>query len=97
MGSTLGNEVLATALLDRLLHHAEAISIHGQSYRMRNRLATSKSKAGGQPARKGGTPSEGRLIGDAVLGHLTLARITPAWPGVERPCSVGIRSERVEA
>ena len=44
-GAHLGNEVLATALLDRLLHHAEAISIHGQSYRMRNRLATGKSKA----------------------------------------------------
>ena len=44
-GALLGNEVLATALLDRLLHHAEAISIPGQSYRMKNRLATSKTKA----------------------------------------------------
>jgi DNA replication protein DnaC len=44
-GAFLGNEVLATALLDRLLHHAEAISIPGKSYRMKNRLATSKTKA----------------------------------------------------
>jgi len=43
-GALLGNEVLATALLDRLLHHAEAISIQGKSYRMKNRLATGKSK-----------------------------------------------------
>jgi DNA replication protein DnaC len=43
-GALLGNEVLATALLDRLLHHAEAISIQGKSYRMKNRLATGKTK-----------------------------------------------------
>ena len=32
-----GDEVLATALLDRLLHHAEVISINGRSYRMKER------------------------------------------------------------
>lgn len=44
-GTLLGNEVLATALLDRLLHHAEVIAIQGRSYRMKNRLATGKNKA----------------------------------------------------
>ena len=39
-GGLLGDEVLATALLDRLLHHAEIISINGRSYRMRERMAT---------------------------------------------------------
>jgi len=29
--------VLATALLDRLLHHAEVIAINGNSYRMKDR------------------------------------------------------------
>jgi DNA replication protein DnaC len=38
-GGLLGDEVLATALLDRLLHHAELISINGRSYRMRERMA----------------------------------------------------------
>lgn len=39
-GSLLGgDEVLATALLDRLLHHAEVISISGRSYRMKERQA----------------------------------------------------------
>ena len=37
-GALLGDEVLATALLDRLLHHAEVITINGRSYRMRHRL-----------------------------------------------------------
>lgn len=43
-GALLGNEVLATALLDRLLHHAEAIAIQGRSYRMKHRQTTSKTK-----------------------------------------------------
>jgi DNA replication protein DnaC len=36
-GNLLGDEVLATALLDRLLHHAEVIAINGRSYRMKER------------------------------------------------------------
>src|SRR5579884_1613742 len=36
-GTLLGDEVLATALLDRLLHHAEVIAINGRSYRMKGR------------------------------------------------------------
>src|SRR5258707_8793982 len=36
-GMLLGDEVLATALLDRLLHHAEVIAMNGRSYRMKDR------------------------------------------------------------
>lgn len=43
-GNLLGDAVLASALLDRLLHHAEVIPINGRSYRMRHRLP------GDQPA-----------------------------------------------
>lgn len=39
-GNLLGDEVLATALLDRLLHHAEVIPINGRSYRMKERQAS---------------------------------------------------------
>src|SRR5256712_3673171 len=45
-GSLLGDEVLATALLDRLLHHAEVIPINGRSYRMKDRSVD--ASAGGQ-------------------------------------------------
>jgi DNA replication protein DnaC len=38
-GNLLGDEILASALLDRLLHHAEVISINGRSYRMKERKA----------------------------------------------------------
>jgi DNA replication protein DnaC len=39
-GALLGDEVLATALLDRLLHHADVIPINGRSYRMKERQAS---------------------------------------------------------
>jgi DNA replication protein DnaC len=38
-GSVLGDDVLATAILDRLLHHCDVISINGPSYRLKDRLA----------------------------------------------------------
>lgn len=38
-GPVIGDEVLATAILDRLLHHCEVISINGPSWRMKDRLA----------------------------------------------------------
>jgi len=37
-GPLLGDDVLASALLDRLLHHAEILTINGPSYRMKERL-----------------------------------------------------------
>ncbi len=55
-GHLLGNEVLATALLDRLLHHAQVISIPGKSFRMKDRTSPAKGKnAPSKPeAEKGG-------------------------------------------
>jgi len=38
-GSIIRDEVLASAILDRLLHRADVISIAGQSYRMKDRAA----------------------------------------------------------
>lgn len=38
-GQVFGDEVLATAILDRLLHHCEVISINGPSYRATRRSA----------------------------------------------------------
>jgi DNA replication protein DnaC len=37
-GSVLGDDVLATAILDRLLHHCDVLSIDGPSYRLKDRL-----------------------------------------------------------
>ena len=34
-GSVLGGEVMAAALVDRLLHHCHIVNIRGNSYRMK--------------------------------------------------------------
>ena len=35
-GGVLGDEVMAAALIDRLLHHCHIVNVRGNSYRMRN-------------------------------------------------------------
>ncbi|MGE5792129.1 MAG: IS21-like element helper ATPase IstB [Bacteroidota bacterium] len=40
-GGVLGDDVLATAILDRLLHHCDVLSINGPSYRLKDRFLTS--------------------------------------------------------
>ena len=40
-GGVFGNPIMATAILDRLLHHRVVIKIKGESYRLRE-----KQKAG---------------------------------------------------
>ena len=32
-----GDEVVAAAMIDRLVHHAEVVSLRGDSYRLKNR------------------------------------------------------------
>ena len=37
-GDYFGNQTIATAILDRLLHHAEAVIINGDSYRLKDKI-----------------------------------------------------------
>src|SRR5215471_2428537 len=53
-----GDEVLATALLDRLLHHAEVISINGRSYRMKERQADRLAEAASPEVALGETSAQ---------------------------------------
>jgi DNA replication protein DnaC len=55
-GSVFGDPVVATAILDRLLHHSHVITIRGDSYRLREkRRAGVIPKSEGAPVRKGPT------------------------------------------
>ena len=49
-GRVLGDDVVATAILDRLLHHSQVITIQGDSYRLRK-----KRRAGMVGAREANT------------------------------------------
>lgn len=39
-GQVFGDDVLATAILDRLLHHCQILPINGPSYRLKNSMST---------------------------------------------------------
>ena len=39
-GELMGDPVLATAVLDRLLHHSHVVNIRGNSYRLKEKLKT---------------------------------------------------------
>ena len=39
-GELMSDTVIATATLDRLLHHAHVINIRGETYRLKDRLKT---------------------------------------------------------
>jgi DNA replication protein DnaC len=43
--TVFGDAVVATAILDRLLHHSHVITIRGDSYRLREKRRTGLLKA----------------------------------------------------
>jgi DNA replication protein DnaC len=61
----MGDEVIAAAILDRLLHHAHVVSIRGQSYRLRDKLTAAAAtplvpttlEPTARPVKGGKTPS----------------------------------------
>jgi DNA replication protein DnaC len=48
-GDILGDEVMAAALIDRLVHHCHIVNIRGNSYRMRQHRALASRLAGTPP------------------------------------------------
>jgi DNA replication protein DnaC len=53
VNDTLGDEVVATATLDRLLHHSHVLTIRGDSYRLREKRRSGLLKATPAPALAG--------------------------------------------
>jgi DNA replication protein DnaC len=49
-GPVFGDPVVATAILDRLLHHSQIITIRGDSYRLREKLLQKAGPAPGPTA-----------------------------------------------
>ena len=52
-GTVLGDQVVATAILDRLLHHSHVLTIRGDSYRLREKRRSGLLKATPAPASAG--------------------------------------------
>ena len=53
-GGVLGDEVMAAALIDRLLHHCHVVNIRGNSYRMREHRDLLRTGGADQDARRSG-------------------------------------------
>jgi DNA replication protein DnaC len=49
-GTVLSDQVVATAILDRLLHHSHVLTIRGDSYRLREKRRSGLLKATPVPA-----------------------------------------------
>lgn len=64
-GEVFGDPVLATAILDRLLHHATTLNIKGESYRLKG-----KRRAGLHGASPSPKPEQ-NLTEEEMLAELT--------------------------
>ena len=82
-GTVFGDPVVATAILDRLLHHSHVITIRGDSYRLRESAAPASSRprrsARSRPRRPDahacpGSPWEGPAPGASALNSLASGR-----------------------
>ena len=45
-GEIFGDDIVAAAMIDRLVHHAEIVALKGDSYRLRDATATSPARQG---------------------------------------------------
>ena len=52
-GAYFGNQTIAAAILDRLLHHAEAVVLNGDSYRLKDKLDSHGLGAGATGVKPG--------------------------------------------
>lgn len=69
-GQVLFDPVLASAILDRFVHHCSFVIIDGNSYRMKERESLSLPKRRGRPKRENPDPEpseEDQLIGETGL------------------------------
>jgi len=65
-GTVFGDEVLATAILDRLLHHSHTLMISGESYRLREKRKSGLFRPGATPA---SPETENRSSEDGRTSH----------------------------
>jgi hypothetical protein len=86
-GQVFGGEVLATAIVDRLLHHCGVISINGPRYRLKNRLRANEreNEVGDvRTSSQAGTEGPGHLTPTASIRHGTQGcYVLIPWHGVQ--------------
>lgn len=69
-GHIFGDEVMAAALIDRLLHHCHIVNIRGNSYRMRHHTELSKTQPPVQTWQQTTRSSRRSRSGRQALGEI---------------------------
>ena len=59
-GEIFGDEVMAAALIDRLVHHCHIVNIRGNSYRMRHHTELHRALGPSRSADRADTPPRSR-------------------------------------
>jgi DNA replication protein DnaC len=104
-GEVFGDPVVATALLDRLLHHAVVVQIEGASYRLRAQPISPSNTPGPTPpscrrhrrSAVAGPPRTGpwitdRLITNCRIGEIHRGTFAETYIGIYTPTSPGRRT-----
>ncbi len=93
-GSVFGDEVLAAAILDRLLHHSRSMTITGESYRLREEneaglLGTATPQPTPTRAKEGGQDQRSDAPPRAKAWPSGRWRRTPRAPGLFQAFPMG--------
>lgn len=81
-GEVFGDPVVATAILDRLLHHSHVITIRGESYRLREKPRAGLLGASADGAER----TRGADGGESVRSLYGLPPgLAPSAPGIKTP------------
>ena len=84
-GEIFGDDVMAAALIDRLVHHCHIVNIRGNSYRLRQHTELAPA-APWQPQRPAPAPPGGRSlqIGLSPSVPFSIARSVPFSPAIDK-------------
>ena len=95
-GEVFGDDVVAAAMIDRLVHHAEVIALKGDSYRLKDRdlgrvpAATNRRMTINQPQGVNFQPAKRgqySAVVDALTSDMRQKRASLALPGHEWLCT----------
>ena len=80
-GDIFSDQVLAAAILDRLLHHSVTISIHGESYRLKDKTEGRSLPDGGGESRNLDYPGDFTPVISGKDNPLLTVSSRPSRPG----------------
>jgi DNA replication protein DnaC len=81
-GGVFGDPIIATAILDRLLHHSRTINIRGESYRLKDRRRAGLLPAQDQQGQNSAELSAARDRRNQVLSALGVGNFGPELWGI---------------